>query len=169
MKRQSTLAKITSFALAASFLLGGCSIGTQVAPAAPASYAESAAMEAPAAAYYPDEPADMFFEDYGVRGFVTTAKDNLSTFAVDVDTGSYTVARSLCAGGLLPPEDACAPRSSSTTSTTSYPNPEAGAETFGITLDGAPFAFAWTVPTTAWCASASRATPCPPTNARMWR
>ena len=65
MKRQSTLAKITGFALAASFVLSGCSMGAQVAPAAPASYAESAAMEAPAAAYYPAAPADMFFEDYG--------------------------------------------------------------------------------------------------------
>ena len=33
------------------------------------------------------------FEDYGVRPFVDTDVDNLSTFALDVDTGSYVVTR----------------------------------------------------------------------------
>lgn len=141
MKRQSTLAKFTGFALAASFLLSGCSMGAQVAPAAPASYAESAAMEAPAAAYYPDAPADMFFAEYGVRGFVTTAKDNLSTFAVDVDSGSYTVARSYVQEGWLPPTDAVRAEEFINYFDYQYPNPEAGA-TFGITMDGAPFPFA---------------------------
>ncbi len=36
---------------------------------------------------------DNFFQEYGVRNFVETARDALSTFALDVDTGSYTIAR----------------------------------------------------------------------------
>jgi Ca-activated chloride channel family protein len=140
MKRQSTLAKIAGFAFAASFVLSGCSAGAHVAPTAPTSYAESAALEAPAASYL-DELADMFFEDYGVRGFVTTAKDNLSTFAVDVDSGAYTVARSYVQEGWLPPEDAVRAEEFINYFDYQYPNPEAGTS-FGITVDSAPFPFA---------------------------
>src|SRR5687768_2533497 len=35
--------------------------------------------------------ADMFFQNYGVNPSIDTEDDNLSTFALDVDTGSYTV------------------------------------------------------------------------------
>ncbi len=45
------------------------------------------------------------FEDYGVRPFVSTDRDPLSTFALDVDTASYSVAKQwLDAGSLPPPE-----------------------------------------------------------------
>ena len=43
------------------------------------------------------------FEDYGVNPFVDTYVDNLSTFALDVDTASYVVTRSYLEGGQLPP------------------------------------------------------------------
>ena len=82
----------------------------------------------------------MFFEDYGVRGFVAAAKDNLSTFAVDVDTGSYTVARSYVQDGYLPPPDAIRPEEFINYFHYGYPNPSQ-AETFGITVDGAPTPF----------------------------
>jgi Ca-activated chloride channel family protein len=48
----------------------------------------------------------MFFKNYGVNPFVDTEDDNLSTFAVDVDTGSYTVVRRYLHEGHLPPEKA---------------------------------------------------------------
>lgn len=145
MKRNQFATTIASFALISSFVLSGCS-ATSYAPSAPAAaenYAAApAAMEAPAAApYYPDAPTDMFFEDYGVRGFVTTAKDNLSTFAVDVDTGSYTVARSYVQDGWLPPEDAVRAEEFVNYFDYKYPVPTAD-ETFGITMDGAPSPFA---------------------------
>lgn len=41
-----------------------------------------------------EAPDTMQFEDYGVNPFFDTVQDNLSTFAMDVDTGSYTLARS---------------------------------------------------------------------------
>jgi Ca-activated chloride channel homolog len=43
------------------------------------------------------------FTDYGVRPFVDAAEDNLSTFSIDVDTGSYTISRRLLREGRLPP------------------------------------------------------------------
>ena len=42
------------------------------------------------------------FTDHGVGAPVLAAQDNLSTFAVDVDTGSYTLARSSLTAGSLP-------------------------------------------------------------------
>ena len=46
------------------------------------------------------------FEDYGVNPFVSTAEDPLSTFALDVDTASFVVARNFLRGGTLPPPEA---------------------------------------------------------------
>ena len=48
----------------------------------------------------------MFFMNYGVNPFVDTEDDHLSTFATDVDTGSYTVVRGFLHDGNLPPNDA---------------------------------------------------------------
>ncbi|MFC1675897.1 von Willebrand factor type A domain-containing protein [Planctomycetota bacterium] len=48
----------------------------------------------------------MFFKNYGVNPFVDTEDDHLSTFATDVDTGSYTVVRGYLHDGHLPPEKA---------------------------------------------------------------
>ena len=46
------------------------------------------------------------FEDYGVNPFVDTYEDDLSTFALDVDTASYVVTRNFLEGGQLPPIEA---------------------------------------------------------------
>jgi Ca-activated chloride channel family protein len=48
----------------------------------------------------------MFFKNYGVNPFIDTEDDHLSTFAIDVDTGSYTVVRGYLHDGHLPPYDA---------------------------------------------------------------
>ncbi|MBN1392683.1 MAG: von Willebrand factor type A domain-containing protein [Sedimentisphaerales bacterium] len=48
----------------------------------------------------------MFFKNYGVNPFIDTEDDHLSTFATDVDTGSYTVIRGYLHDGHLPPRDA---------------------------------------------------------------
>ena len=52
-----------------------------------------------------DCPSNIF-EDYGVNPFVLTSADPLSTFALDVDTASYVVARNHLRGGVLPPPEA---------------------------------------------------------------
>lgn len=46
---------------------------------------------------------DNFFKNYGINPFVEAATDPLSTFAVDVDTASYTVTRNYLNNNLLPP------------------------------------------------------------------
>jgi Ca-activated chloride channel family protein len=52
------------------------------------------------------QPVDaMFFHNYGVNPFIDTEDDHLSTFATDVDTGSYTITRSYLHDGHLPPND----------------------------------------------------------------
>ena len=52
------------------------------------------------------EPYDMFFKEHGVNPFVDTEDDKLSTFAVDTDTGSYTVCREYLNRGNMPPTEA---------------------------------------------------------------
>jgi len=87
-----------------------------------------------------EEPADMFFEDYGVNPMIDAAEDNLSTFAMDVDTASYTLARSYLQDyDQLPPPEAIRPEEFVNYFEAGYPNPEDAA--FGIQMDmvNAPF------------------------------
>lgn len=79
---------------------------------------------------------DMFFEDYGVNPFIDTEDDNLSTFAVDVDTGAYTVMRRYINGGNLPPDESVRVEEYVNYFAQDYARPDTGA--FGIHLEGAP-------------------------------
>ena len=85
-------------------------------------------------------PRDMFFEDYGVNPFIDTEDDNLSTFATDVDTGSYSIARSYINQGMLPPEDSVRVEEYVNYFPQGYPLPSAR-ETFRISIDGGPTPF----------------------------
>jgi len=83
---------------------------------------------------------DMQFEDYGVNPFVDTAQDNLSTFAMDVDTGSYTLARNyLVEYGQMPPAPAIRPEEFINYFPQDYETPTDGA--FAINMDAAPSPF----------------------------
>lgn len=120
-----------------------------------------AATEAPAATYEPfvneapasnpsahgaptarsnNEPYDMFFEDYGVNPSIDTEDDNLSTFALDVDTGSYTIMRNYLDDSNMPPPDSVRVEEYINYFAQGYPNPS-DHQAFGITLDGAPSPF----------------------------
>lgn len=122
---------------------------------------EFAATEAPAATqepsndYFPNAPApnsnqphspsdrepyDMFFEDYGVNPSIDTEDDNLSTFALDVDTGSYTVMRNYLSDGNLPPSDSVRVEEYVNYFDQGYPHPPTR-QAFGIYVDGAPAPF----------------------------
>jgi len=91
-----------------------------------------------------DEPyADVFFENYGVNPFIDTEDDHLSTFALDVDTGSYTIARRYVTDGNLPPEDAVRVEEFVNYFDQDYPYPPEG-QAFDIHIDGAPSPFAET-------------------------
>ncbi len=132
-------------------LLSGCMAARpapSAAPAASEAYAEatSEAAAAPAAAsaasgsYQPaaePPPADMFYEDYGTQGFIRTSVDNLSTFAVDVDTGAYTVARGYLAEDYMPEPDSVRVEEFVNYFDYKYPLPSRD-ETFSINLTAAP-------------------------------
>lgn len=87
-----------------------------------------------------DEPYDMFFEDYGVNPIIDTEDDHLSTFALDVDTGSYTVMRNYINDGYLPPEDSVRVEEYVNYFEQGYPSPP-DHQAFGIYIDGAPSPF----------------------------
>ncbi len=80
-----------------------------------------------------------FFENYGVNPFIDTEDDNLSTFAMDVDTASYTVIRRFLTDGNLPDKDAVRTEEVLNYFDLHYPNPITGA--FGINLEAAPSPF----------------------------
>jgi Ca-activated chloride channel family protein len=116
---------------------------------------EAPAMEAPVSGYLPDQsvansqppippnnrqPYDMFFENYGVNPSIETEDDHLSTFALDVDTGSYTVMRNYLRDGNLPPSDSVRVEEYVNYFAQGYPNPPAH-QAFGINIDGAPAPF----------------------------
>jgi len=89
------------------------------------------------------EPYDMFFEDYGANPSVDTEDDNLSTFALDVDTGSYTIMRNYLSEGNLPPSDSVRVEEYVNFFDQGYPSPPAH-QAFGIYVDGAPSPFTQT-------------------------
>ena len=53
--------------------------------------------------YVPDDGGGDQYTDYGENPWVTTATDAQATFAVDVDTGSYSIGRRYLQEGWLPP------------------------------------------------------------------
>ena len=54
-----------------------------------------------------DQPyGDVFFEHAGVNPFLDTEEDALSTFGLDIDTGSWGVVRRYLSDGNLPPQAA---------------------------------------------------------------
>ena len=88
-------------------------------------------------------PDAMFFEEYGVNPMLDTEDDHLSTFAMDVDTASYTLARSyLIDYQQLPPPEAIRPEEIINYFDVDYAPPE-GDEAFAIHLDAAPAPFGY--------------------------
>lgn len=86
------------------------------------------------------EPGGDTFEDYGVNPFIDTLEDSLSTFAIDVDTGSYTIGRQYLLEGFLPPDESVRVEEFVNYFEQDYPLPAEGA--FAIHLEGAPSPYA---------------------------
>jgi Ca-activated chloride channel family protein len=80
-----------------------------------------------------------FFKHYGVNPFIDTEDDHLSTFAMDVDTASYTLARRFVNEGHLPNPDAVRVEEFVNFFDQGYAPPEEGA--FAIQVDGSPSPF----------------------------
>ena len=86
-----------------------------------------------------EPPAAMTFQGYGVNPFILTADQKLSTFALDVDTASYTVVRRYLEQGQLPPPEAVRVEEFINYFKYDYPQPK---ETFGVTVEASPSRFA---------------------------
>ncbi len=103
-----------------------------------------AATMAPAATSMPYLPAaplplDNQFQSYGTNPYTDTRADHLSTFGLDVDTASYTVARRYLMDGSLPPQEAIRPEEFINFFDAGYnPPPQAA---FALYAEGAPSPF----------------------------
>ena len=87
-----------------------------------------------------DAPYDAtFFKHYGVNPFIDTEDDQLSTFAMDVDTASYTIARRFVMDGYLPDPDSVRVEEFVNYFDQGYEQPEENA--FAINIEGAPSPF----------------------------
>ena len=82
---------------------------------------------------------DMFFKGSGTNPFIDTEDDHLSTFAMDVDTGSYSITRRYLTDGYLPPPEAVRVEEFVNTFDYNYDPPTEDA--FAIHIDGAPSKF----------------------------
>ncbi len=134
-------------------LVTACGAPASTEAPASADYYLPSATEAPAAAeasaFSPQQnaqspssqqPYDMFFQDYGVNPSIDTEDDNLSTFALDVDTGSYTVMRNYLNDGNLPPQESVRVEEYVNYFEHGYASPPAH-QAFGIYVDGGPSPF----------------------------
>jgi Ca-activated chloride channel family protein len=113
---------------------------TTYAPTTAAAFEDAAGLPAGGTANPNDEAYDLtFFQNYGVNPRIDTIDDALSTFGLDVDTGSYTVGRRWLSDGNLPDPD-----SVRVEEYVNYFDPgyQAGDGTFSIFVDGGPTPFA---------------------------
>ncbi len=97
----------------------------------------------PAAPPMPPTPEPLSGEDYtnyGVNPMTDTAKDNLSTFAIDVDTASYAIARRKIMSGQLPPPASVRVEEMVNYFTYDYAPPTDGSP-FAVHMDAAPSPF----------------------------
>ena len=153
------IALVSVLALAAALAACGASEepAPAPAPAAPAPAAPAAAAPAPVqqsvvterpegfntiggSATVNDAAYDLtFFKHYGVNPFIDTEDDHLSTFAIDVDTASYTVARKFVQDGNMPDPDSVRVEEFVNYFDYGYEPPEEGA--FSIHVEGSPSPF----------------------------
>lgn len=80
------------------------------------------------------------YKDYGINPFTVAALDPLSTFAVDVDTASYAIARRKILDGVLPPPEAV--RVEEFLNSFHYAYPASGDAVLTVHQDAAPSPFA---------------------------
>jgi len=134
-------------------LFAACGGGYAMSPSpyvtAAREYTGGAALPAASAAHAPGDVAIAQpepqhdregYQDYGVNPFVDPKADRLSTFAIDVDTGSYTIARrKLMQEGALPAYASVRAEEFINFFHYGYPTPESGR--FGVHVAGAPSPF----------------------------
>lgn len=82
---------------------------------------------------------DVFHKGHGTNPFFDTEDDNMSTFAMDTDSASYSILRRYLQDGHLPPAEAVRVEEFINAFDYNYPAPTD--ETFSIHLEGAPSKF----------------------------
>lgn len=99
----------------------------------------------PESEYGDTEYPDTEFADPGTNPIEDTDFDRFSTFALDVDTGSYTIARNYVLDGSIPNADGVRAEEFVNFFPQDYPAARGG-ETFTLTVDGGetPFVDRWT-------------------------
>ena len=103
--------------------------------------AEMSAGSAPVRAYEPHAVTNTeHYTDYGKNPWVKTSEDRFSTFAADVDTASYTIARRKLQEGALPPQPSV--RVEEWVNYFNYSFPPAERGPFSVVMDAAPHPFA---------------------------
>ncbi|MEZ6188634.1 MAG: VWA domain-containing protein [Planctomycetota bacterium] len=117
------MTRTTTLSLSLVFLAGCGSVGGAL-------YERSLAPSADRVAASEPQSSEEYTH-HGVRDFVDPAQDPLSTFSVDVDTGSYTVARRKLREGMLPPPAAVRVEEFVNYFRQDYPDP-AGDDVFAI-------------------------------------
>ncbi len=118
--------------------------GLDSAPMAPAAWSTAVEQEGfntiGGSATVNDAAYDLtFFRHYGVNPFIDTEDDHLSTFAMDVDTASYTVTRRFVMDGNLPDPDSVRVEEFINYFDYAYEPPSDGA--FAIHMEGSPSPF----------------------------
>jgi Ca-activated chloride channel homolog len=120
-----------------------CSGGTASAPGA-SYHPEPPAHHQPTSRPGPDQPDPtpydgVTFQDPGVNPYVDPVEDGASTFGLDVDTASYTIAQRFIADGNLPDPASVRVEEWVNSFEQGYPRP--GDATFAILADGGPTPF----------------------------
>jgi Ca-activated chloride channel homolog len=124
---------VGAYPTAAPAAAGATAAPARVYPAATSGLAQSTT--APEGAR-PTPYDGVTFEDPGVNPYVDTTQDNHSTFALDVDTASYTIARRFILDGQLPDPASVRVEEWVNYFDQGYAPPETGA--FAIHADGGP-------------------------------
>ena len=118
---------------------GGSPGGSPSAPPPPPAAAKPAPSTGGTAEPNDRPYGDVFFESAGVNPFVDTDEDRLSTFGLDVDTGSYTVIRRHLEDGRRPPREAV--RLEEMVNFFDYGDKAPAHGDFAVRLEGAPNPF----------------------------
>ena len=87
----------------------------------------------------PRPSEDPRFTDYGIRTFIETRDDPQSTFALDVDTGSFTIGRRFLEENQLPPRESVRVEEYVNSLNYDYEAPRRGLD---VEVDGGPSPFA---------------------------
>jgi Ca-activated chloride channel homolog len=81
------------------------------------------------------------YHDWGVNSWTLTTNDKLSTFSVDVDTGSYTLARAKLLSGVMPPRESVRVEEFLNYFRYSYAPPTSEDGALAVSMDAAPSPF----------------------------